>query len=67
MKEISPVQKKVLAAIDHKAPAWVIRAGRITTLEVLEKLGLIELRLGHYGWEARVTEKGQELIRTYGN
>ena len=64
MKPLSPTQDKVLQHLASKSPAWVIRAGRITTLNALAIIGLIEMRLGSYGWEARITEKGLGVIGT---
>jgi len=62
VNKLSPTQERVLAQLADKRPAWVIRVGRITTLEALEKVGVIEIRLGHYGWEARLTQKGVDYL-----
>jgi len=67
VKPLSKAQSKALEQIAHRAPAWFIRAGRITTLEALERIGLIELRLGYLGWEARITEKGLDVIEAMNN
>ncbi len=66
-RPLTDTQERVLIHLCEKSPAWLIRSGRITTLEVLEKQGLAEVRLGHYGWEARITEAGLALLNTMGD
>lgn len=62
MKDLSPTQQRLIEHLASSAPAWVIRAGRVTSLEVLERNGLLDLRLGRYGWEARITQKGLDVV-----
>lgn len=66
-RPLTDTQERVLIHLADRGPAWVIRAGRITTLQVLEKLGLAQVTLGSYGWEARITQKGLDLIGTMGD
>jgi hypothetical protein len=66
-RPLTDVQERALIQMESKRPAWVIRVGRVTTLEALERQGFAEVRLGHYGWEGRITDAGIALLNTMGD
>ncbi len=66
-RPLTDAQERVLVRLADRSPAWCIRAGRITTLQVLERKGLAEVLLSYYGWEARITQAGLELLGTMGD